>query len=79
MPAGGGCLSLTIVEIATGLELATVENQAEAVTTLAIPGLDPDEVEIVSDNMAALSAWGLSPYTRHISKIAILAFRLQHP
>lgn len=47
----------TIVEVATGLELATFESQAEAVAALVFPGLDPDEVEIVSDNTAALTAW----------------------
>ena len=47
----------SIVETATGLELATFESQAEAVAALAFPGLGPDEVEIVSDNAAALAAW----------------------
>ena len=47
----------TIVEVATGLEMATFESQAEAVAALAFPGLGPDEAEIVSDNVAALAAW----------------------
>ncbi len=47
----------TIVELATGLELATFESHAQAVAALAFPGLCPDEVEIVSDNTAALTAW----------------------
>ena len=47
----------TIVEIATGLALDTFETEAEAVAALAFPDLDSDEVEIVSDTMAALTAW----------------------
>lgn len=46
-----------IVEIATGLELDTFETEAEAVAALAFPGFGTDEVEIVSDNVAALAEW----------------------
>ena len=47
----------TIVEIATGLELDTFETEAEAAAALAFTGLGPGDVEIVSDNTAALTAW----------------------
>ena len=47
----------TVVEIATGLELARFESQAEAVAALAFPDFGPGEVEIASENTAALTAW----------------------
>ena len=47
----------TFVEIATGLELDTFETEAEAAAALAFTGLGPGDVEIVSDNTAALTAW----------------------
>ena len=47
----------TIVEPATGLALDTLETEAEAMASLAFPGLDSDAVEIVSDIDPALTAW----------------------